>query len=146
MMLRAKEVGLGFAIRDPETGAVKNVNHAEYLDPEQAEKFGRDPHNILSFARFIAKTSRSESGKTPEVYAFVAASLNGRKPQLMIDPNVNLAGLTSEQVREGKWIMPLVEPLRFPAWNLPPSQWREHMELPEIKFMKSTASQTNSSS
>lgn len=146
MMLRAKEVGLGYAIRDPETGAVKNINHAEYLDPEQAEKFGRDPHNILSFARFIARTNRLPSGKTPEVYAFVAASLNGRKPQLMIDPNVNLAGLTTKEVRDGKWIMPLVEPLRFPAWKLPPSQWREHMELPEIKFLKPSSSSVNQSS
>jgi vitamin K-dependent gamma-carboxylase len=146
MMLRAKEVGLGFAIRDPETGTVTNVNHAQYLDPEQAEKFGRDPHNILSFARFIARTNRSASGKTPEVYAFVAASLNGRKPQLMVDPNVNLAGLTNQEIREGKWIMPLVEPLRFPAWNLPPSQWREHMELPEIKFLKPSNANTNQSS
>jgi len=136
MMLRVKEVGIGYALRDPETGEVKNVNHSEYLDAEQSEKFGRDPQNVLSFAKFLARSNVSSSGNKPEVYALVAASLNGRKPQLMIDPNVDLARLTKEQERSGSWILPLKEPMRLPPWNLPPSQWREHLELPELNFLK----------
>ena len=136
MMLRVKEVGVGFAIRNPETGQVKNINHTEFLDSEQSEKFGRDPRNILSFARFLANASPLPSGQRPEVYAFVAASLNGRKPQLMIDPNVDLANMNAAQEKSGSWIMPLEEPLRQPAWNVPQSQWKEHMKIPEIRFMK----------
>jgi hypothetical protein len=136
MMLRVKEVGLGFAVRNPRTGEVKNINHNEYLDAEQSEKFGRDPRNILSFAKFLAKTSEMCSDAKPEVYVFAAASLNGRKPQLMIDPNVDLANLSKEQERTGSWIIPLEEPLSWPAFKLPPSQWREHMKIPEIRFLK----------
>jgi hypothetical protein len=136
MMLRVKEVGLGFATRNPQTGEVKNVNHNEYLDAEQAEKFGRDPRNIVSFAKFLARSIDLGNGLKPEVYAFVAVSLNGRKPQLMINPNVDLASLTEEQERTGKWIMPLEQPLCWPTFKLPPSQWREHMKIPEILFMK----------
>jgi hypothetical protein len=140
MMLRVKEVGIGFAIRDPDTGKIKNVNHTKFLAAEQAEKFGRDPKNILSFAKFLARSNASADGKEPEVYALVAASLNGRKPQLMIDPNVDLAHLPIDQERLGSWIVPLEEPLRLPPWNLPANQWREHLKLPEIHFLKDTQS------
>ncbi len=85
-MLRAKEVVWDSLFATRKRVLLKISIMPQYLDPEQAEKFGGDPHNILSFARFIARTNRLASGKTPEVYAFVAASLNGRKPQLMIDP------------------------------------------------------------
>jgi hypothetical protein len=60
----------------------------------------------------------------------------GRKPQLMIDPNVDLANMNAAQEKSGSWIMPLEEPLRQPAWNVPQSQWKEHMKIPEIRFMK----------
>ena len=136
MMLRVKEVGIGFAVRNPQTGEVKNVNHNEYLGIEQAEKFGRDPKNILSFAKFLSQSNPFGPSVKPEVYVFAAASLNGRKPQLMIDPNIDLANLTKEQQRSGSWIMPLKEPLCWPPFKLPPSQWREYMEIPEIRFMK----------
>lgn len=136
MMLRVKEVGLGFAVRNPKTGEVKNVNHSEYLEAEQAEKFGRDPRNIVSFAKFLAKSIDFGDASKPEVYAFAAASLNGRKPQLMIDPNVDLANLSREQERTGSWIMPLEQPLCWPSFKLPPSQWKELMDIPEIRFLK----------
>lgn len=136
MMLRVKEVGIGFAVRNTQTGEIKNINHTEYLDAEQSEKFGRDPTNIVSFAKFLAKSNDFGSVSKPEVYVFAAASLNGRKPQLMIDPNVDLANLSIQQERLGKWIMPLEEPLCWPVFRLPPSQWKEHMKIPEIRFMK----------
>lgn len=137
MMLRTKEVGLGYAIRNPKTGEVSNANHAKYLDEEQAEKFGRDPMNIVALAKFLALQWEKENGMRPEVYAFVAASLNGRKPQMMIDPNLDLASLSNEDVISRKFVMPLKEPLRSPPWDVPVSQWKEHMEIPELTFMKS---------
>jgi vitamin K-dependent gamma-carboxylase len=136
MMLRAKEVGLGYAIRNPKTGEVSNANHAKYLDEEQAEKFGRDPMNIVALAKFLAVQWEKENGVRPQVYAFVAASLNGRKPQLMIDPNLDLASLSDSDVISRSFVMPLEEPLRSPPWNIPVSQWKEHIAIPELKFMK----------
>ena len=136
MMLRTKEVGIGYAIRNPKTGEVSNANHIKYLDEEQAEKFGRDPINIVSLAKFLADQWEKENGIRPEVYAFVAASLNGRKPQLMIDPNRDLASLSNEDIIQRTFVMPLKEPLRSPAWDIPVAQWKEHMEIPELSFMK----------
>lgn len=136
MMLRTKEVGLGYAIVDPVSGRVANVDHKQFLDAEQAEKFGRDPELILLMAHFIASRFESEVGRRPQVHAFVLASLNGRKPQLMIDPNADLAAEPRRQFGRRDWIMPLTEPLRADPWDVPVDHWRQHVELPEIDFLK----------
>jgi vitamin K-dependent gamma-carboxylase len=141
MMLRAKEVGLGYAIVDPETGRVANVDHKRFIDAEQSEKFGRDPELILLMAHFIANRFESEMGRRPQVYAFVLASLNGRKAQLMIDPNVDLAAEPRGQLGRRAWVMPLTESLRREPWIVPVEQWRQYVELPEIEFLKKTAIQ-----
>jgi hypothetical protein len=144
MMLRAKEVGLGYAIVDPETGRVANVDHKQFIDAEQSEKFGRDPELILFMAHFIANRFESEMGRRPQVYAFVLASLNGRKAQLMIDPNVDLAAEPRGQLGKRDWVMPLTEPLRREPWIVPVEQWRQYVELPEIEFLKKAPAETPS--
>ncbi len=136
MMLRLKEVGLGFAVRDPRDGTVANVDHKHFLDAEQAEKFPRDPELILQLAHHIADEFEKSTKRRPEVYAFVVASLNGRKPQLMIDPNCNLAAKPRGIYWSRDWVVPLEEPLRSPPWDVPVEQWREHIEMPEFEFMK----------
>lgn len=141
MMLRAKEVGLGYAIVDPETGQVANVDHKQFIAAEQSDKFGRDPELILLMAHFIANRFESEMGRRPQVHAFVLASLNGRKAQLMIDPNVDLAAERRGQLGRRDWVMPLTEPLRREPWIVPVEQWRQYVELPEIEFLKKMSAQ-----
>jgi hypothetical protein len=140
MMLRAKEVGIGYAIVDPETGQVGNVDHQQFISTEQAEKFGRDPELIVQMAHFIADKFELETGKRPQVHAFVLTSLNGRKPQLMIDPNIDLASFHTKPFESRTYVVPLVEPLRAVPWDIPVSQWREHVEIPKISFLNSTSS------
>ncbi len=136
MMLRLKEVGLGYAVRDPRDGTVANVDHKHFLDPEQAEKFPRDPAMILQLAHHMADEFEKSTQRRPEVYAFVVASLNGRKPQLMIDPNCNLAAEPRDFFNARDYVIPLEEPLRSPPWDIPVEQWRAHIDLPEFEFMK----------
>ena len=136
MMLRAKEVGIGYAIVDPATGRAANVDHKQFIDAEQAEKFARDPELIRQMAHSIAAKFEKEMGRRPEVYALVLASLNGRKPQLMIDPNVDLAAQTLSLWGKPSWILPLTEPFRKEAWRVPVEQWKGHVDLPPIKFVE----------
>lgn len=136
MMLRAKEVGIGFAIVDPATGRAANVDHKQFLVPEQADKFARSPDMIRQMARFLADRFERDTARRPEVYAFALASLNGRKPQLMIDPNFDLASQHLRPSLARNWIVPLSEPFRSTPWTVPIEQWRDHVELPEFKFMQ----------
>ncbi len=135
MMLRGKRVVLGFAVKDKVTNAVVDGNLHRYINPEQHDKLGRDPEMILQFAHFVGNEYRQTTGHDASVYALVLVSLNGRKPELLIDPNVDLM---QEQrgFHSRKWIMPQSEPLRRPPWNLPPEQWRQHVELPELLFLR----------
>ncbi len=135
MMLRGKEVGVSYAVKEPRTGKVVHVNHQQFLAAEQAGKFARDPEMILHFAHFLADKFTSDVGQRPEVYAFVLTSLNGRKPQFLIDPNTNLAAEPRGIYYHRDWVLPLEEPLRDPPWDLPVSEWQKYVEMPPIRFL-----------
>jgi hypothetical protein len=64
------------------------------------------PELIRQFAHHLA----DEAGPGTRVYAHALISLNGRRPQLMVDPNVNLAA-ESATLGTPSWIVALHEPL-----------------------------------
>jgi vitamin K-dependent gamma-carboxylase len=135
MMLRGKKVVLGFAIKDEKTSVVADRPIREFLTPEQHDKLGRDPEMILHFSHFLRDQYKSETGNDAQVYAMALVSLNGRKPQLMIDPNVDLAR-EPRGIMNRDWVMPLTEPLLWPPWAEPPQKWRELIGLPLLKFLQ----------
>ena len=139
MMLRGKEVAIGYALRDPSNGAVVNVDHRQFLAAEQSEKFPRDPEMILHMAHFLADEFEAKTKRRPEIYALVLASLNGRKPQVMIDPNTNLAAEKRGIYFGREWVPPLEEPLRKEPWQVPVEQWKQLIEMPKIEFLASAA-------
>ncbi len=139
MMLRGKSVVLGYAIKDKVTGEVVDGNVNRFIGSEQSEKFGRDPEMILQFAHFLGDEYRKATGHQAAVHALVLASLNGRKPELLIDPNVDLMS-EPRGFYARSWVMPQKQPLRRPAWDLPPEQWRQHVELPELTFLAKSKS------
>ena len=69
------------------------------------------PDMILQFAHFLAQELRGEGYEYVEIRVEASISLNGRKRQLMIDPNVDLAA-QRRSLRHMAWIRPLTEPLR----------------------------------
>jgi hypothetical protein len=134
MMLRGKPVALGFAIKDKVTQAVVDGNVNRFLSPDQSEKFGRDPEMILHFAHFLGEEYKRTTGHDAEVYALAITSLNGRKPELFIDPNVDLMK-EPRGFYQRSWVMPQQEPLQKPFWDVPIDQWRKHVRLPELRFL-----------
>lgn len=65
------------------------------------------PDLILQYSHYKANELLRSGNEEVEIKAKVMTSLNGRDPQLLIDPNVNLV----EQERNmlpAKWIMPLI--------------------------------------
>jgi vitamin K-dependent gamma-carboxylase len=73
-------------------------------------KMSTKPDLILHFAHYLAEQKRREGYENVEVRARVMVSLNGREPQLLIDPNIDLA---KEEVSllPASWIVPLTTPL-----------------------------------
>jgi hypothetical protein len=109
MKLRDKEAHAVFVLTDPASGRTWTVDPLEYLFPWQREEMVSRPGMILQFSHFLAREKRKEGYRDVEVRAFVPASLNGRNPQLLVDPALDL---TRERrtLTPARWILPLAEP------------------------------------
>jgi vitamin K-dependent gamma-carboxylase len=135
MMLRGKTVVLGYGITDKVTGETIDGQINRFLCKEQSDKFGRNPDMILHLAHFLGDLYRQTTGHDAEVHALVYASLNGRKPELFIDPNVDLMTVPRGSPIQ-RWVMPQTEPMPPTPWTLPVDQWRQHVPVPELRFLK----------
>ncbi len=110
MKLRSKEARVTFFVTDPKTPRTWEVRPAEHLSSRQLRKMSTRPDLILQFAHHLADQYRARGYESVEVRAAVLCSLNGREPQLLIDPEANLAA-QREWIATAPWILPLKEPL-----------------------------------
>ncbi len=108
MMLRSKR-GYGFfTVKDPATGETEDVKPKDYLNERQVEKLLTHPDMIWQFAQYLHREWEKKGVPNAEVYATIRASLNGRKTQSFVDPNVNLAAEKWHFLSESTWIAPLL--------------------------------------
>lgn len=130
MMLRGKKSALRYYAKDPLTGRTGTIDLRAFVTPFQLARCSRDPRMIHELGLIIAEDLRRQGVPQVEVRALSLVSLNGRKPQLMIDPRVDLA---AEPVTWASptWIVPLTEPLRKEPWNVPLSEWESRLLKPE---------------
>jgi hypothetical protein len=110
MKLRTKTGEAIFTVTHPESGQTWTIKPEEHLKSHQVMKMSTKPDLILHFAHYLAEQKRREGYENVEVRARVMVSLNGREPQLLIDPNVDLAKEEVSLLPE-RWIVPLTTPL-----------------------------------
>jgi vitamin K-dependent gamma-carboxylase len=110
MKLRAKKADALFTLTHPASGQTWTIDPKEQLEPRQVAKMSTHPDMILQFGHYLAEQKRREGYENVEVRVRVMASLNGRKPQLLIDPNADLAK-ERLSLLPARWILPLSEPL-----------------------------------
>jgi vitamin K-dependent gamma-carboxylase-like protein len=110
MKLRTKAGDAVFTVTHRLTGQTWTIKPQDYLKSHQLVKMTTKPDLILLFGHYLAEEKRLEGYEDVEVRARVMVSLNGREPQLLIDPNVDLA---KEEVSllPAHWILPLTTPL-----------------------------------
>jgi hypothetical protein len=110
MKLRTKGGEAVFTVTHPGSGQTWTIRPEDYLESHQVTKMITKPDLILIFGHYLAEEKRREGYDNVEVRARVMVSLNGRQPQLLIDPNVDLA---KEEVGllPARWIVPLTTPL-----------------------------------
>jgi hypothetical protein len=107
--LRDKRCEAEFNVSDPTTGESWGIRESVFLTFRQNEKMSLRPHMILEFAHFLARHYREKEGREVEVRVQTSCSLNGRAPQLFIDPEVNLAA-EPRTLWPKPWIVPLTTP------------------------------------
>jgi len=122
MMLREKDVGIRFFVHNKTTGARGLIKLSDFLLERQLSRMAKDPDMILEFAHFFRDHYQEHGQGHVEIRILALASLNGRRPQLLIDPNINYA-VVDRVWGPQPWVIPLYEPLRRDAWNLPLDQW-----------------------
>ena len=110
MMLRDKRVDAKFTLRAPNTQLDWTVRLDRYLAPWQQRVIVNDPDMILQFCHHLKEEKLRQGFADYEVYARISTSLNGRRPQLMIDPEIDL-GSRSRSLLPLPWIKTLSTPL-----------------------------------
>jgi hypothetical protein len=110
MKLRTKGGDAVFTVTHPTTGQTWTIDPKDYLESHQVTKVITKPDLVLLFAHHLAEEKRREGYENVEVRARIMCSLNGREPQLLIDPNVDLAK-EEMSLLPTRWIIPLTTPL-----------------------------------
>ncbi len=111
MKLRDKSGEVNFIAWSPVSGKTWVVDHRQYLTPRQVRKMPARPDMIHEFARFLGRELESQGHSPVRIGVQSLVSLNGRPPQPLIDPRVDLS---REPVTLGakRWILPL-DPAAF---------------------------------
>lgn len=104
VMVRAKGGSTTFLVRSKETGRVVHVSPRTYLTPFQENEMSGQPDLILQLAHRI-RDDFTAQGKDVEVRADSQVSLNGRRAQTFIDPDVDL-GTVHDGLGTFTWVTP----------------------------------------
>ena len=110
MMLERDVTQTFFYVTDPNTGREFQVRPREYLDVQQTTHMGWRPDMVRQFACFLANRMPRLGPKPLRVQVRMYVSVNGRKPQLFIDPIVDLAAEERSWGRP-RWLLEIHEPL-----------------------------------
>jgi vitamin K-dependent gamma-carboxylase len=129
MMLREKDVGIRFYIRNRATGEGGVVDARSFLSSRQISRMAKDSDMILTFVHFLRDHFRSHGRGDLQIRVLALASLNGRRPQLLLDPDIDYARV-ERTFRAQPWILPLTEPLRSKPWTEPLNEWENHVLVP----------------
>lgn len=110
MKLRDKEAEAHFLATDPANGQSWTVETRRYLARWQEEEMASRPDMIVQFVHVLGHELSSDAGSPIEIRAQVVASLNGRRPQSLIDPTIDLMTVP-RTLCPADWIVPLHETL-----------------------------------
>lgn len=113
MKLRDKRGTARFFVTTPSTDRTFVVDPGDHLASWQYIPMTTRPYMILQFAHYLADTFTPPGGQRPQVRAHVMTSLNFRRPQVLIDPQVDLASVEDVQPPVD-WIVPLGSDLELP--------------------------------
>jgi vitamin K-dependent gamma-carboxylase len=109
MKLRDKAGQVRFFVTDRERERTWEVDARRYLTQWQRYEMSARPEMILQFAHHLADDLRARGHDDIEVRAVAWVSLNGRRPQLMLDPEVDLAR-QPRSIWPASWILPMAYP------------------------------------
>ncbi len=115
MMLRTKRGKVNFEIEADGFPRQRFGSLAQHLSKRQYRKMSTRPDRIHRFAKHVAEVARETGLRNVEVYALTEVSLNGRKPQPIVDPDIDLASTPRSVLGHSPIIIHLKEPFLPPG-------------------------------
>lgn len=135
MKLRDKKTVCKFRWRDPETNEIGDVNILQFITQQQASHATGDPEMIVQFCRYLKQKISEQRGRDCEIYALNLTSLNGRKPQPLVNPTIDLGSVEVQVYLPETVFTVLSEPLRpYDPWRIPREEWVRHVEVENQEF------------
>lgn len=131
MMLCDKTSAMRLFAIDKQSRRVMELDPRPHLTKRQLEYLGYDPDLLVQFSQHLATEFRRTKSLDVEIHAQLFCSLNGRRPQLLVDPHIDLASQTRSLAPQ-PWIVPLTEPLPSQPWDKHPSTWTELRAPPDF--------------
>ncbi len=128
MMLRRKEVWIRFYATETNSGETIEFPITLFLNGKQIHELAVSADQIVAAAHFFADQSRRRGIDNVEIRVVALVSLNGRKPQLMVDPELDLTTVSRTWGHQ-PWIVPLTEPLRENPWTMDSGRWPEALGI-----------------
>jgi hypothetical protein len=102
-----------FYVTDPNTGKTTQVGLRNFLNARQRSMMGCLPDYPVQFAHYLATVMPRRGPHPLRVEARILTAINGRKPQLYLDPNVDLAAEPRPLLRP-RWLREMHDPLPPP--------------------------------
>lgn len=134
MMLRRKDIFLRIYATDGASHQVTPLPLKNLMTYKQLIKMANSPDQLVACAPYFAQQAHEMGIRDAEIRAVVLTSLNGRKPQFQMDPELNLLTL-DRSIWPQAGIVPLTEPRRSTPWNIPTKRWPEVLgiQLPQTQ-------------
>jgi hypothetical protein len=107
MMLRTKRSEIRLLVTDPATNETWTIEPASDLNPVQRRELETAPDVVLQYVHAHRDRLRA-AGIDPVIRVDWMCSLNGRRPQRLADPDVDLARI-ERTWRPSTWILPLAD-------------------------------------
>ncbi len=111
MKLRSKSGKIRLWVKDKDTGISSEVKLTEFMESWQARRMTTKPDMIIQFAHFLGEELGRKGVSNVSIHADARVSLNGRRAQRLVDPQVDLLSV-SRSIWPKSWVLPLNEPLR----------------------------------
>jgi len=110
VMLIEKAGYAQFTVKD-QAGKFIVVNNTDFLTTLQEKMMSTQPDMILQYAHILKDHYEKIGFKEPQVYIDSYVALNGRRGQIMIDPDTDLAK-QYESFHPKTWILPLKDEIK----------------------------------
>lgn len=111
VMLMEKTATADFKVVDQKTGKRFYVDNADFLTPFQEKEMAAQADFILEYAHFLENHFSEQGHKNLAIYVESYATLNGRRSQPYVDPDVNLLS-KEESFQHKDWILPLNDEIK----------------------------------